>query len=244
MYTKIPNTLFDKLPLLSGTQTKVILAIYRATAGWQRDTASLSLSTLHKMTGASTRQISDALSYLESQGMIERMYCATGFVYRIIDVVDDTVVEETAIEQTSMEEIAIEKTSTKVLKKSLPNKERKESNTTVSNDTVRKRKPRAKQQSTERTALTVFRHFHRLHVPIALREQVETVVTDLDAWETVCKEWIARGYKPGNVSGCLQVYQNGWKDHDTRRVQRKQRGDAQRQQREEKLGQYLAEYQL
>ena len=77
MYTKIPNTVFDVLPELSGTQTKVLLAIYRATAGWQRETASLSLSTLAKMTGASVRQISDALSHLESRRLIEQVYSTT-----------------------------------------------------------------------------------------------------------------------------------------------------------------------
>lgn len=237
MYTKIPNTVFDVLPELSGTQTKVLLAIYRATAGWQRETASLSLSTLAKMTGASVRQISDALSHLESRKLIERVYSTTGFVYKTLGNEQETV-EETAIEQT-----AIAETATKVLQKLPINKERKYSNTTVSNDTVRKRKPRANRETeTERTALTIYRHYHRLHVPIAIRDTVVSQIVDLDKWEAICKEWIARGYKPGNVQACMQVYEKGWGNHDKRR--QTQRGDVQRKQREDKLGQYLAEYQL
>lgn len=238
MYTKIPNAVFDVLPELSGTQTKVLLAIYRATAGWQRETASLSLSTLAKMTGASVRQISDALCQLESRKLIERVYSTTGFVYR-------TFCNAETVAETAIEETAIEKTATKVLQKLPTNKERKESNTTVSNDTVRKRKPRTKRETeaveTERTPLSIYRHYHRLQVPIAIRDMVSQI-TDLDKWEAICKEWIARGYKPGNVQACMQVYEKGWNTNDKRR--KTQRGDVQREQRESKLEQYFAEYQL
>jgi phage replication O-like protein O len=86
MYTKIPNSIFDILPALSGTQVKVIMAIYRATSGWQRNSAPLSLSTFAKMTGASIRQISDALNHLVEIQLVTRLPSVNGFIYHPVHV--------------------------------------------------------------------------------------------------------------------------------------------------------------
>lgn len=61
-------------------------------------------------------------------------------------------------------------------------------------------------------AIMGYRELARLHVPIALRDDwiecAEEVGTEhlLD----VVKEWIARGYKPNNVKGMMDVARDGW----------------------------------
>lgn len=246
MYTKLPNKFVERLPDLSGTEVKIMLVIYRQTIGYHQRETTLSLSHIAKLTGSSIRQISTALARLQAEGFIlSKATTAQGTVYAIHDVPDgccnDAPIEEIAIEKT-----AIAKTATKVLQKLPTYKERKEN--TISNDIVhsekpakpkRQRKPKEPQPTTP-TALTIFREYHRLQVPIALRENVLATVSDLDKWEGVCKEWIARGYRKGNVAGCLQVYQEGWKDVRSKR--NTQRGDIQRQQREERMESYIAEY--
>lgn len=247
MYTKIPNHVFDILPELSGVEVKVIMAIYRHSAGWQRESATLSLSTLAKITGASIRQLSTAVTQLMQKDLVSVEDGAKGRTF--IPKCGNNCNTETP----AMEIISIQ-----LLQKLPPYKERKESITT-SDDVVqatmpvaidevprkvkRKRQSSSKVESTaqaERTALTVFREIHRLHVPMAIRQKVLTDVTDLDRWQTVCTEWISRGYRPGNVDGCLRVYQEGWNERRTPR--HTQRGDIQRQQREALLGQRIAEF--
>lgn len=236
-YTRIPQSYFDVLPQLSGTEAKILAVVYRCTLGWNKTSAIISLSVMAKHTGSTIRQLSDSIKRIRELGLVSITQTAKGMLY--------TIVEETAIENNSIEEIAIEETSTKVLKKFPIYKEKKES-TTTSDDVVRKRVRKPKQLPLadavpERTALTIFRAIHRLNTPIALRDTVTTCVTDLDRWESICTEWIGKGFRPGNVSGCLEVYKNGWKKHGTP-IRQRQRGDVQEQRRNERMAQTIAEY--
>jgi phage replication O-like protein O len=243
MYTKIPNSIFDILPALSGTQAKVIMAIYRATSGWQRNSAPLSLSTLAKMTGASVRQISDALNHLVAIQLITRMPSVNGFIYHPAHVFECKSDGEW-VEKTAIANIAIEEIATPLLQKLLPNKET-EINKSPIGDTAKAKRVKKPQKEVideprEETALSIFRTNHRLHIPIAIREEVTATVTDLNKWREVCREWVARGYRRGNVDGCLKVYKEGWNNGKKSPV----RGAEQQQQREERMGTYLAEYGL
>lgn len=243
MYTKIPNSIFDILPALSGTQVKVIMAIYRATSGWQRNSAPLSLSTFAKMTGASIRQISDALNHLVDIQLITRLPSVNGFIYHPMHVFECQS-DANSIAKTAIEEIAIEEIATPLLQKLLPNKETEINQSPIGDKPKvkreKKQKPDVQEAPKEETALTVFRTNHRLHVPIAIREEVMATVTDLTRWNEVCREWVSRGYRRGNVDGCLKVYKEGWNNAKKSPV----RGAEQQQQREERMGTYLAEYGL
>ena len=245
MYTKIPNHFFDILPSLSGTEAMVMMVIYRNTYGWQRKSATLSLSTLAKLTGCSVRQCSSASGRLMAMGLLSHAQSHLGHVYTPMDnptpdvVVNDDSVSFDAIAEIAIEEIAIAKIASPPMQKLHTYKERKETIATTSDDVERKPKRTAKpKEDLPLDALGIFRSTHRLQVPIAIREQVVSTVTDLAKWESICREWIARGYRKGNVSGCLEVYQKGWKGN----AKSTQRGDAQRQHRESRMGSYLAEY--
>lgn len=247
MFTKLPNKFIERMPDLSGTEVKIMLVIYRHTIGYHQQTTTLSLSALAKLTGCSIRQISTATARLQALGFLtQSVKTASGTVYTIHDVPEgccnDAPIEEIAIEKT-----AIAKTSIEVLQK-LPTYKEKKRNT-ISSDIVQSEKPakpkrqRAPKETpiVEPTPLTIFRDYHRLSVPIAVRDEVMREVGDLARWESICKEWVSRGYRKGNVAGCLQVYKEGWKQNDKRQRQA-QRGDVQRQQREERMAAYLAEY--
>jgi hypothetical protein len=261
-YTRIPQSFFDLLPQLSGADAKILIAVYRCTLGWNKHSAIISLSVMAKHTGITTRQITESIKRIRQLGVVTIEQTTKGYRYTIGEsagvnsAVEDTSIEDSSIVlEQSVEDISIvseqsiEETSNEVSKKLLPYKDNKDINTT-SDDVVRKppRKSRSKQKEhppekppAERTALTVFRSIHRLNVPIAVRETVSSVATDLDRWEQICTEWISRGYRPGNVSGCLAVYENGWNKNDRRPAQR-QRGDVQEQVRNARMEQNIAEY--
>jgi phage replication O-like protein O len=244
MYTKVPNSFFDILPSLSGTEAMIMMVIYRNTYGWQRKSATLSLSTLAKLTGCSVRQCSTASGRLIAMGILSHVESQLGYVYTPIDngipdVVCDEISSSSGIAEIAIEEIAIAKIASPPMQKLHTYKERKESIATTSVDVAPKAKRDAKpKEDSPPDALSIFRSTHRLQVPIAIREQVVSAVTDLTKWEAICREWIARGYRKGNVSGCLEVYQKGWKGN----AKSTQRGDTQRQHRESRMGSYLAEY--
>lgn len=244
MYTKVPNSLFDILPSLSGTEAMVMMVIYRNTYGWQRKSATLSLSTLAKLTGCSVRQCSTASGRLIAMGLLTHVESQLGYVYTptdngILDVVCDDVSSLLGIAEIAIEKIAIAEIAPTPMQKLHTYKERKETIATTSDDVAQKKKPHPKpKEDLPPDALGIFRSTHRLQVPIVIREQVVSTVTDLVKWESICREWIARGYRKGNVSGCLEVYEKGWKGN----AKSTQRGDTQRQHRESRMGSYLAEY--
>lgn len=241
-YTRIPQAYFDILPQLSGADAKILLVVFRCTLGWNKNSAIISLSVMAKQTGVTTRQITESIKRIRAYGIVAIEQTTKGYRYTVNETPTPQTIEETSIEESSIPEQSIEETSIKVSKKVLPYKEKKESNTT-SHDVVRKRTRKPKQVApveAERTALTVFREIHRLSVPIAIRDSVINQVTDLDKWTQICTEWIGKGFRPGNVTGCLQVYQQGWRTkHDSRQ---RQRGDVQEQRRNERMAQNLAEY--
>lgn len=260
MYTAIPNDFIAMLPQLSGTEITVMLAIYRSTIGWHRDNAVLSLSTLVTMTGCSRRQINEATQSLVQRKFITATPTLQGMRYTVsYGYVVGTSQPEAEI---AIAEIAIAEIAPEVEQKLPTNKEiDKEIHTsseTVEMDLIIQSAPVSQSQSPKRsrrkkdddgnpkevTVCTIFRDIHRLNIPIAIRDSVKSRVTDLEKWTTVCTEWIARGYRPGNVEGCIQVYENGWRNHgrSTTSSNQRQRGDVQKQRREERMAQNLAEY--
>jgi len=244
MYTKVPNSFFDILPSLSGTEAMIMMVVYRHTYGWQRKSATLSLTTLARLTGCSVRQCSTASGRLIAMGILSHVESQLGHVYTPIDkdipdVVCDEISSSSGVAEIAIEKNAIAEIASLPMQKLHTYKERKESIATTSDDVEKKPKRTAKpKEDLPPDALSIFRATHRLQVPIAIREQVSATVTDLAKWESICREWIARGYRKGNVSGCLEVYQKGWKGN----AKSTQRGDTQRQYRESRMGSYLAEY--
>lgn len=71
-YTKIPNYILDEiLPSLNGNEFKVLVAILRKTAGWQKNSDAIALSQLKELTGIKHSQtLIKCIKSLESKDMI------------------------------------------------------------------------------------------------------------------------------------------------------------------------------
>lgn len=72
-YTQTPNRLFDELlPQLGYAELKVLLCLFRATFGWHRPKATLSIKQIAKATGLSAHHTWDAGDALEKRGLVKK----------------------------------------------------------------------------------------------------------------------------------------------------------------------------
>lgn len=72
-YTKVPNWLFEELYQagMSGTCHDVFLYIYRMTAGYNKNSDRLSLSTIANAIGCNKRSVIRSLQWLQENGWIK-----------------------------------------------------------------------------------------------------------------------------------------------------------------------------
>ena len=77
----------------------------------------------------------------------------------------------------------------------------------------KKNQSRKRDERLDQPAIQAYRSEARLHVPIALRDDVIQAVGDIEedvlAWKALVHEWIGYGYNPRNVKGMLDAYKNG-----------------------------------
>lgn len=71
-YTRVPNALFDAMAELGNAELRVLLAIVRKTAGYQKACDVISVSQLAGMTGLTTRNAQTAVTGLLAHGLISR----------------------------------------------------------------------------------------------------------------------------------------------------------------------------
>lgn len=84
-HTQTPNTLFDVyLPLMSGAELKVTLAICRKTFGWHQKEDRLSLSQLQKLTGLSRQSVINGIDQGVDRGTIARRQVADSWSYSLV----------------------------------------------------------------------------------------------------------------------------------------------------------------
>lgn len=71
-HTQISNIIIDHyMPLLKGSEFKVVVAIARKTIGWHKNKEKVSLSVLEKMTGLSRQGVATAVKRLEEDKVID-----------------------------------------------------------------------------------------------------------------------------------------------------------------------------
>lgn len=70
-HTAIPNILFDLLlPLLFGSDIKIILVVCRSTFGWHKDEDTISIGQISRATGLSRRHVTSRLQILRRSGVL------------------------------------------------------------------------------------------------------------------------------------------------------------------------------
>lgn len=82
-YTRVPNALLDNMHELGNAELRVLLAVIRKTAGFQKSCDVISVSQVADMTGLTRRNAHEALQALVTAGYLDReqaskqMYCYT-----------------------------------------------------------------------------------------------------------------------------------------------------------------------
>jgi len=82
-FTQLPNEFFSLLPILTGSEVKVLLAVLRKTAGYQRISSVMSLSEISASTGIDRRNLSRILHILISKGYLVSSKQKHTFVYSV-----------------------------------------------------------------------------------------------------------------------------------------------------------------
>jgi len=82
-FTQIPNEFFPLLPILSGSEVKVLLSILRKTVGYQKVSASMSFSEISALSGIDKRNLSRIILSLVNRGYLVRSKNKDFFVYSV-----------------------------------------------------------------------------------------------------------------------------------------------------------------
>jgi phage replication O-like protein O len=98
-YTQTPNSIFDHMKSMGLSELKCCLAITRATFGWHRSKAQLSITVLEKMTGLSRQGVIDGTERMVQRGLVRKEYGDDNntaiYVVNVVDyppqVVDEVV---------------------------------------------------------------------------------------------------------------------------------------------------------
>ena len=85
-YTKVDNWLFDTvMPAAKPGVFKMVSVVYRATVGWRKEWAAISLSDFQNMSGTNGRHnVTKSLEDAIGRGWIERRPEGRSFSYRVI----------------------------------------------------------------------------------------------------------------------------------------------------------------
>ena len=83
-HTQVSNAFIDKfMPIVSPEETKIFLAISRATIGWHKETDHISLTQMQEKTGLSRNSCIRYSKKLEERGLITRSAGTKGTAYTI-----------------------------------------------------------------------------------------------------------------------------------------------------------------
>ena len=72
--------------------------------------------------------------------------------------------------------------------------------------------PRKRDPRLDNPAIIAYREEAHLHVPINIRDDVVSIVSDAEKWQGIVHSWMAKGWNKQNIEGMLQVYRDGWRD--------------------------------
>lgn len=187
-YTQAPNDLFDThLRGLGEAELKVILVVIRHTFGYHREEFVLSSRKMADITGLSLHGVMDGAKAAEEHGFIERV--TVGRKSTTWRACVSVALGDTTLSRSGIQPVALGDTQAGGLNKDI--------------------KKIIKEKESLPTPFTIYRELAHYQVPVALKEEVQATVTDLQLWHDVIYNWIGLGWKPTNVKGMLEAYRKG-----------------------------------
>ena len=155
-YTRVPNALLDHMDELGNAELRVLLAVVRKTAGYQKACDVISVSQIADMTGLTSRNAQGAVTALLERGLISREVAGKQkYCYRLTISPRDTVDNHIPSDTISPRDTEPYPLGIRLDQKPYPlgitqkkdSKEKKESIAAASNDTP----PRAKKTRAPKT---------------------------------------------------------------------------------------------
>jgi len=197
-YTMVPNAVFSMLSELGFAELKVILAIIRKTAGWQKEWDRLSVTQLEELTGLGRPSVVEGLEAAIKRGLVERRPISNSYEYKTVNLLNQLtnlngeVSEPLSVKQVNRSEPKMVKLLNTQKKDSKEKKERERDAPTL--DFLHEGVTTWKQLTGRRNITPVNANL------------IANAVTDTDRWAEVVKAWIGRGFKPENITGMLDWY--------------------------------------
>lgn len=221
-YTRVPNAILDAMPTMPDAERRVILAIVRKTAGWQKRRDKLSITQLEQLTGLSRPAVVEATKDAQAHTWIERVPDGNSFAYQLTDelwvqtrIGDDELVNQQGQEPeltskhslpeavNSVNHLLVNSVNTQ--KKDL--KERKERESEGAKAPRPTRTEKQKPLNFAHEAVQVFRQLTGVrNVAPAMADRIAETVVDFPAWREAVSNWLAAGFKPNNIGGMLDWY--------------------------------------
>lgn len=199
-YTKIPNALLDTMHELGNAELRIVLAIVRRTAGWQKECDVISLTQLETMTGLGRRHVIQGLRELETRGLIEHTPAKrNGRCYRLVTPGNQSPKGTSNLREPELVTLGNQSAPQLV---------------TLGNTQKKDPKERIKKERETRTQASLdFLHegvviYKRLSgkkpVP-AMVKRIADTVTDYPFWETVVTNWCGK-FRADNIDGMIDWY--------------------------------------
>jgi phage replication O-like protein O len=227
-WTAVPNELLDHMGDLGNAELRVLLALIRKTAGYQKESDRVSVSQLATMTGLTTRNAQAAVTKLLEGGYIGReqaskqMYSYFVKPYPVgtrIDHIPTGQGEDTV----SLGDTEPYPVGTRLPVKPYPvgTTQKKDLKKEESHGDgalavpppapVKKRalkSPQVTQAELLDTPIAIYQRATNVRKPNQVqRELIESAITNLDAWRTVCEQFALKGWNVRNVANLVDAYQ-------------------------------------
>ena len=225
-YTKVNNDFIDyAMATVAPSAVAVYLVILRHTAGWSKETDTISLTQFSRYTGMTRNTVSKSIQQLIDARLITRSHKvingSDAYEYGIsnfdipsanfdipsskIDIPSANFEPEGSakIEPPPVQNLSIQK---KDIKKGI--KKERDTGTGASTEPLPPTDPAQikRDERLDSWQIRCYRELARLTPPHAARGDIINTVTDEPAWREAITTWIGKGYRPQNVVGLLDFY--------------------------------------
>ncbi len=203
-WTKIPNAILDAMPKMGDAELRVVLAILRKTAGWQKECDVISISQLERITGLSRPAVVTGIKAAMERGVLSREPAKrNGYCYRVVNVLNQS--SELTSKATELELVNVLNQSDPQLVNVL-NTQKKDSKERKERERVTRPPKQVNIDSLNEACQIVQEQIGKRLTPAAATRVADTI-TDLPRWTKVTARWAER-YGSMNIDGMIDWYEH------------------------------------
>lgn len=203
-YTRIPNAILDRMDELGNAELRMLLAIVRRTAGWQKECDVISLTQLEQMTGIARPHVITALNGLLERGWVAREKAKrNGFCYRLVTLSNQL---PKGTSNSTLPELVTLSNQSEPQLVTLSNTQKKDSKERIKKESVARTPKQGSLDFMHEACQMAQAKIGKKPAP-AGAARIAATVTDMELWDVVTTKWAER-YGTMNVDGLIDWYQH------------------------------------